>query len=303
MNPIKYIVVVTATCVALAIGVRSSAGASASPVTKPIQIVLLADKKDHGPSGNGLHDYPLWQKRWASLLSSNKASEKEQGSLSGRSDQKAMSDRGTPNVHVTTAWDWPSDDQFRTADVIVAYCYLDWTADRLVQVHRYLEEGGGLVLIHSAAWTKPKPSPDVAKVIGVGGFQLYRHGPVRMTVMASEHPICVGLPDTIVLDEDETYWPPTPLMDRVAVLATSVEDKGARGATPTSEQPMLWCYQVGRGRVFGCVPGHQAKTFDDPVFRTLLLRGIGWAAADSPSRWDALASRRSPASLLSKPTK
>ncbi len=26
-----------------------------------LNILLLADEKDHGPAGNGLHDYPLWQ--------------------------------------------------------------------------------------------------------------------------------------------------------------------------------------------------------------------------------------------------
>ena len=132
-------------------------------------------------------------------------------------------------MHVTTAWDWPSDDQFQTADVIVAYCYLDWTEDRLAQVRRYLEDGGGLVLIHSATWTKPKPSPDVGRVIGIGGFQLFRHGPVRLEIAAPEHPICSGLPDTIVLDDDETYWPPTPMIDSVMVLATSIEEEEEQG--------------------------------------------------------------------------
>jgi type 1 glutamine amidotransferase len=159
------------------------------------------------------------------------------------------------------------------------------------------------VLIHSATWTKPEPSPEIAQVIGIGGFQLFRHGPVRLTFAASKHPICAGLPETIVLDDDETYWPPTPMMDRVTVLATSFEDNGARGATPKSAQAMFWCYEVGRGRVFGCVPGHQAKTFDDPMFRTLLLRGIAWGTGESPSRWDALAGRKAAASLSTEPSK
>lgn len=42
---------------------------------------------------------------------------------------------------------------------------------------------------------------------------------------------------------------------------------------------MPWCHEVGKGRVFGYVPGHFAKTFDDPPFRVLLFRGIAWAAA------------------------
>jgi type 1 glutamine amidotransferase len=41
---------------------------------------------------------------------------------------------------------------------------------------------------------------------------------------------------------------------------------------------MFWCYELGKGRVFGCVPGHTTKTFDNPMFRKLLLRGMIWAA-------------------------
>ena len=40
----------------------------ANAALEQMQVVLLADEKDHGPAGNGLHDYPLWQKRWAALL-------------------------------------------------------------------------------------------------------------------------------------------------------------------------------------------------------------------------------------------
>jgi arylsulfatase A-like enzyme/type 1 glutamine amidotransferase len=245
-----------------------------------LHVVLLADKKDHGPAGNGLHDYPLWQKRWSLLLGPEEASEEEQVNLVGPPEKDTDYRKGMPHVELATAWHWPSEGQFQTADVIVAYCYLQWTDQRLAQVRRYLAGGGGLVLIHSATWTKPKPSHEVAEVVGVGGFRLFRHGMVRMEVLASEHPICAGLPKTIILEDDETYWPPTPIMEEVTVLATSVEDKAKRGSTPRAAQPMFWCYELGKGRVFGCVPGHSAKTFDDPVFRKLLLRGMAWAAGE-----------------------
>jgi hypothetical protein len=209
------------------------------------------------------------------------------------------------------------------------------------------------VLIHSATWTRPKSlRGEVAEMIGIGGFELFRHGTVRLDMVASNHPICAGLPETIILENDETYWPPTPIMQGVTVLATSVEDKAKKRSTPRSAsenpvvsprasgfstgkdgeagdigvyrrcswtqssrttaaalirqeikqfkktsrskldrilrrtpgagQPMFWCYELGEGRVFGCVPGHSAQTFDDPMFRKLLLRGIAWTAGENP---------------------
>lgn len=267
------------------------AAAAEEPKSERLHVVLLADEKDHGPAGNGLHDYPLWQKRWALLLGGEEASDEKQVNLVGPPDESIDHRKGMPNVRVSTAWRWPSIEQFQTADVIVAFCYLQWTDQRLAQVRQYLKRGGGLVLIHSATWTKPKPSEEVAELVGVGGFQLFRHGEVRLRVTTPEHPICAGLPETILLENDETYWPPTPIAEGVTVLATSVEKKAKRGSTPRAAQPMFWCYELGAGRVFGCVPGHCARTFDDAVFRKILLGGIAWSAGEDPSRFGELTAK------------
>ncbi len=252
----------------------------------PIQIVLVADKKDHRENE---HDYPLWQQRWALLLGGKTASGAAQVNLFGPAipDEKAFA--GAENVTVAQASGWPTDEQFESGQVIVAFCYLAWNDARKQQMKRYIENGGGLVLIHSATWTKPKPDPEITGFIGVGGFSKFRHGPLRLTVVG-DHPISRGLPKEIAL-LDEPYWPPIPPIDpaHTTILAVSEEeDPASRVASP---QPMCWMTGTGKGRVFGCVPGHYTWTFDDPWFRLLLLRGIAWAAAQPPDRFDSLALR------------
>ncbi|HRR32717.1 MAG TPA: ThuA domain-containing protein [Kiritimatiellia bacterium] len=261
-------------------------GAGAQP---PLRIVLLADKKDHGPTGNGLHDYPLWQERWALLLGGYAASDAAQVNLHGPAVTDVALGEGAPGVSVERARGWPSDAQFAAADVIVAFCYLSWNDARKKQVDAYLARGGGVVAIHSAAWTLPKADPAVAERLGVGGFARYRHGEVRVETVVPDHPVCRNLPQTVMLD-DETYWPPIPPVDtaRVTVLAVCRE-KNEKGVL--QPQPMLWTFEPGKGRVFGCVPGHSAATFDDPWFRLAVLRGIAWAAGGSPYRFDRLAPR------------
>jgi type 1 glutamine amidotransferase len=135
----------------------------------------------------------------------------------------------------------------------------------------------------------PKPSAEVKEIAGVGGFQFYRHGPIRLRIGAADHPICKGLPRQIELT-DESYWPPTPDPDPTAftVLASS-EERIKPDAEPTQSQMMFWTYTRGVGRVFGCVPGHYTWTFDDPYLRILLLRGIAWASGQDPYRLDPLA--------------
>lgn len=252
---------------------------------KELNVVLVADKKDHGPSE---HDYPLWQERWRTLLSDwgpvhlHEASKSDAGWVS-------MADP----VKVTTTQGWPNKQQFASADVIVVFCYIDWDEQKLSQVKRYLNRGGGFVLIHSATWAKPEPSEEVARLTGCGGFSKWRHGPIKLKITDRDHPICVGLPEQIEFI-DESYWPPTPKVDGVAmnVLATSDEKMNEESAGP-EPQPMFWTYEQGKGRVFGCILGHYTWTFDDLYFRLLLLRGMAWSAnADEPPyRFDSLALR------------
>jgi len=207
--------------------------------------------------------------------------------LHGATNSTPAETPGAPGVKILKAQGWPSQEQFGAADVVVALCYLNWDEQRLEQVRKYLKRGKGLVVIHAATWTKPKPSAEVGSLLGVGGFEKYRHGLVKLQIEKPDHPICVGLPREIELD-DETYWPatPEPTAPDFTVLATSPEQTDSAGTT--QPQVMFWTCKPGAGRVFGCVLGHFTWTFDDPYMRLLLLRGIAWAGGKNPYRFDPL---------------
>ena len=68
---------------------------------------------------------------------------------------------------------------------------------------------------------------------------------------------------------DETYWAFHGDESRVSVLGRATEEDAPR--------TQLWAYERFQGRVFGTIPGHYMWTFDDPLYRVLLLRGIAWA--------------------------
>ena len=53
-------------------------------------------------------------------------------------------------------------------------------------------------------------------------------------------------------------------------------------------QPQVWARTQGGGRVFVCIPGHFTWTFDDPLYRVLLLRGLCWAAHQPVDRFAEL---------------
>lgn len=255
---------------------------------RTLNIVLLADVKDHGANE---HDYPRWQARWGLLLGGAQTSPEKAANLFGSDRADPANAAGAANVQVQLAKQWPEPTQWDTADLIVAYCYLAWNAERLEQAQRFLGRGGGLVVIHSATWTRPSPSAEVAAVLGVGGFQRWRHGQLELDILQPSHPICAGLPSRITFD-DEPYWPPTPVSSegRVQVLAASQESVETEGSAKAA-QAQFWTFEREKGRVFGCVPGHYMWTFDDPYFRILLLRGMAWAAGESPYRFDPLVLR------------
>jgi len=257
---------------------------------RELNVVLVAFKKDHGPNE---HDYPLWQKRWAVLLGGKKAGQEKQVNLYGPAP-KAKQKRtlaGAVKVQVSTAYGWPSKEQFKKADLIAAFCYVQWDEQKLKDLEELLSRGGGFVILHPAVII-PKGkdiSGQVAKLIGLAweyDYTRWRHGPIELKIAAPDHPICLGLPKTIHF-LDEAYWPLKGDLSKVTVLATSNETI-SKDSQQTKPEPMFYAYKYGKGRVFSCILGHYTWTFDDPYFRILLLRGMAWAAGESPYRFDRL---------------
>jgi putative heme-binding domain-containing protein len=224
---------------------------------RPLRIVLVAGPKDHGIDE---HDYPFWQERWSALL--------------GRAE----------GVTVGTTIGWPTPDDFARADVLVMYsANPGWSAEKGPQLDAFLERGGGLVLLHYAVNGQKAPD-DLARRIGLAwqpGRSKFRHGPLDLTFAAGDHPITGGFRGLHLVDE--SYWDLVGDPGNLQVLATAVEDGAPR--------PLLWTRQAGKGRVFSSIPGHYTWTFDDPLFRILVLRGIAWTANVPVDRFGDLAAQ------------
>jgi putative heme-binding domain-containing protein len=219
----------------------------------PLHIVLCAGPKDHGP---GEHDYPLWQRRWEKLLS--------------------LAD----GVKVSTAQVWPTLDQWRLADVIVFYSNNPgWNASRAPELDAFLERGGGLVYLHYAV-DGQKDVEALASRIGLawrGGSSKFRHGALDLKLHA--HPLAAGFAKLDFVDE--SYWQLVGDEKNIQLLATGLEEGKPR--------PLIWTRQQGKGRIFVSILGHYTWTFDDPLFRLLVLRGVCWSANQPMDRLGELA--------------
>jgi hypothetical protein len=222
-------------------------------LARPVHLVLVAGPKDHGI---GEHDYPAWQRAWAELLAA------------------------ADNVEVSTAWEWPDKDAFARADVMVFYQHGDWNPQRAADMDAFLARCGGAVYIHWAVDGR-EHGRDFANRIGLAAAGLigFRHGQMTLEFnRQSNHPIIRNFDKLTLIDE--TYWALAGAVPPNSILGTALED--------SRQQPQLWTMEHGKGRVFVCIPGHYSWTFDDPLVRILLLRGIAWTAHEPVDRFNDL---------------
>lgn len=109
------------------------------------------------------------------------------------------------------------------------------------------------------------------------GEQSDNYVPYTVDVLpeAAEHPIMTGIRSFTLVTEQ--YWV---LHDSyIDVLATTTQavrpwDPWTRPVT----SPAVWTRQWGRGRIFVCTPGHRLEIVQDPNVRTIIERGLLWAA-------------------------
>ncbi|MEO6036687.1 MAG: ThuA domain-containing protein, partial [Verrucomicrobiota bacterium] len=241
-------------------GTLQSNSLAQNPALRDLKIVWVASKQDHGP---GEHDYPAAQKSWVSLL--NQA----QG------------------VSATNAWEWPDDDQFSEADVLVFYFWNhNWSEARLNQVDDFLARGGGLVVLHSATISDNDPER-LAQTIGLASHpkrSKYLHTPLDLKFTETKSPITERFPKQINF-LDEPYWPLIGDTNKIAVLAT-VKMEG-------TDWPEVWTLEKGKSRVFGSVIGHYTWTQEDSLYRVMVLRALAWVAGQPVNRLEKLAASKS----------
>jgi type 1 glutamine amidotransferase len=98
---------------------------------------------------------------------------------------------------------------------------------------------------------------------------------ITMTPAAAGHPVTAGIEDFEL--HTEQYWVLTDdYNDVLATTTTAVRPWGAWHRPITA--PAVWTRRWGRGRIFVATPGHRVEILKDPNVRTIVERGLLWAA-------------------------
>ncbi|MEU8058501.1 ThuA domain-containing protein [Microbispora bryophytorum] len=131
----------------------------------------------------------------------------------------------------------------------------------------HLARGGGLLAVHAASlcfddW------PEWAWILG-GAWRWGTSyhppiGPAKVRLCAG-HPIVDDLTDFEVTDEVYTDLDVLPDVEPLAY---------------SGDQPLLWARTVAGGRVVYDALGHDTRSYENPVRRTLLRRAARWLLGD-----------------------
>jgi type 1 glutamine amidotransferase len=146
----------------------------------------------------------------------------------------------------------------------------------------FVEQGGGLVLLHFACGAFEEFKDDFAPLAGRVWFGMqppagrHQHDPRQqftVNIADTAHPITQGMRDFQTVDELYTCLEGSA---EITPLATAVSQLDGK------VYPMAFVCDYGRGRVFHCVLGHDVEAFSASGPRQLIRRGCAWVAGLPP---------------------
>lgn len=162
--------------------------------------------------------------------------------------------------------------------------------DALRGLRAAVEAGTGFTGWHGGIADSYRASSDYLQLVGgqfathpaVGtgstrleGEENYRDYTVQISDVGRRHPITEGLSDFEL--RTEQYWVLFDGLNDVLAETTHPAESGQPWHRPHTS-PAVWTRQWGEGRIVVTTPGHSLDVLDHPSVRTIIERGMLWAA-------------------------
>ena len=141
--------------------------------------------------------------------------------------------------------------------------------------------GKGLYVHHwsSAAFTADSAlNKEYEKALAGGWRKQGNHGKKHefTVTVRKDHPITAGIKE-FKHPTDELYQNSVMFPESI-VLATAYAEPSIDAKNSGKHEPMVWVANYGKGRVVENVLGHDTSAMGCPGFKTLLIRGVEFAA-------------------------
>ena len=168
------------------------------------------------------------------------------------------------------------DAVLRETDVMTWWGHVahDRVSDDAIQrVHRRVLGGMGLVVLHSAHYSKI-----FKRLMGTTCSLRWREADDREMVWTVNpgHPIADGVPEVVVIPRQEMYgeYFDIPQPDELVFVSSFTGGEVFRSGC---------CFKRGRGRIFYFSPGHESfPVYHDPAVRRIIANAVRWAAPSGP---------------------
>jgi type 1 glutamine amidotransferase len=98
---------------------------------------------------------------------------------------------------------------------------------------------------------------------------------VHITELGKTHPITQGIDDFDLVTEQ--YWVLSDEYNDVLATTTQAVRPWDAWNRPVTA-PAIWTRQWGKGRIFVSAPGHRIEVVENPNVKTIIERGMLWAA-------------------------
>lgn len=160
---------------------------------------------------------------------------------------------------------------------LVVQCWSDGvlTDAHLAGLSEAVRGGMGLAGWHGGVVDAFRASRGYLQLVG-GQFVAHPGGFVdhRVDVVAP-HPVVAGIEGFAL--RTEQYWVLSDSLNEVLATTTFTPGPDTPWRDPVTV-PAVWTRRWGAGRVFVCTPGHSPEDLDVPQVRTIVERGLLWAA-------------------------
>lgn len=164
------------------------------------------------------------------------------------------------------------DEVLNSTDVLLWWGHMrhrdvdDALVERIRQ--RVYAKGMGFVPLHSAHHSKP-----FRAILGTNGDHSW--GDVQKTIVWNifpSHPIAEGIPDCIVLEDEEMYGEPFFIPPPDELVFTNWYEFGNIYRSGC-------CFYRGLGKIFFFQPGHETcRAYHNPYVQRVIKNAIRWAA-------------------------
>jgi len=155
----------------------------------------------------------------------------------------------------------------------------------LAALFDWVRAGGGMIAIHAGTDTlRDENAPsEYTRLVG-GTFA--GHGAQELAtldVVDPQFPAMVGLPVQFrMIDEWYLHRQINAGNDMRVLMLLDTQSMKQEMYTKLPPQPITWCSNYGKGRVFVTALGHREDVWEMPLYQGMLVKAIAWTAGDVP---------------------